>query len=202
MSRIAYSKQRKEEIINEICEGIASGIALKRICKEEGMPENSTFMKWIIKNERYFTLYTRARQIQAHIDDDFLRGEQMSLLKELKFLANQKDVDGSNSKKLDILKINVQHINNMCIHHKWRAALMAPRNFNIDFKIKQDELQMKKELHKMKIETFESINGINEISEVVLTTVDNCNEDEVKELKGQVKELKKNVQSMNIINTN
>jgi hypothetical protein len=54
------------EIADKICQGIASGRSLRKICAEEGMPSVPTVCEWVLDDREGFSeQYTKARRIQA-----------------------------------------------------------------------------------------------------------------------------------------
>ncbi len=56
-----------DEIANTICERIADGESLRRICDDEAMPSKSTVFEWLAdeRYEAFRTKYARAREAQA-----------------------------------------------------------------------------------------------------------------------------------------
>src|SRR6185437_5346150 len=61
----------KPEIGTKICEAIISGLSVREICKEEGMPVCSTVFYWLAQpNHPFSEQYTRARAIQAEMMAD------------------------------------------------------------------------------------------------------------------------------------
>lgn len=64
------------EIADKICSEIAtSSKSLKTICKEEGMPDAATVMRWLRVNEDFRDQYARAKEEQA----DFLAEEILDI---------------------------------------------------------------------------------------------------------------------------
>lgn len=53
------------ELADEICERIASGESLRRICSDEHMPVERTVYLWLNESSEFFHKYTRARERQA-----------------------------------------------------------------------------------------------------------------------------------------
>lgn len=49
-----------------ICERIAEGETLAKICRDSGMPDRSTFRKWVLRNEDLRAAYEAARELQSH----------------------------------------------------------------------------------------------------------------------------------------
>lgn len=54
-----------EEIADIICERIADGESLRRICRDDEMPSTSTVLKWLNTFPLFSTQYARAREAQA-----------------------------------------------------------------------------------------------------------------------------------------
>jgi len=50
------------ELALEICDLIADGTPLVKICEAVGMPDRSTVRKWRIENEQFSTMYAQARE--------------------------------------------------------------------------------------------------------------------------------------------
>lgn len=51
-------------VFDEICEQIASGMTLRQVCRQEGMPPESTVRRWVIANhEGVSAQYRRAREL-------------------------------------------------------------------------------------------------------------------------------------------
>lgn len=56
-----------ESLADEICERIACGESLLRICADEGMPDKTTVIRWLAKNAAFRAAYDRARQVQIDV---------------------------------------------------------------------------------------------------------------------------------------
>lgn len=52
------------EIAQTICERLASGESLRRICIDEEMPARSTVFKWLADNKDFSDQYARAKEVQ------------------------------------------------------------------------------------------------------------------------------------------
>lgn len=56
-----------------ICNRIADGESLRAICRDEGMPDKATVLRWLAANEHFRDQYARAREAQAdHFADEIL----------------------------------------------------------------------------------------------------------------------------------
>lgn len=67
-SPVKYS----DEVAHAICEQLAKGVPLKRICDQEGMPSYSCVKAWEIDREDFKALSMRAREIGCHAIADEL----------------------------------------------------------------------------------------------------------------------------------
>ena len=55
-----------QEIADEICERLSNGESLRKICRDDHMPQESTVRGWVIYDrENFYAQYTKAREIQA-----------------------------------------------------------------------------------------------------------------------------------------
>jgi hypothetical protein len=60
-----------EKLADEICRRLASGESLNGICKDPGMPDESTVRQWSLDNHNgFYPKYARAREIQADVFAD------------------------------------------------------------------------------------------------------------------------------------
>lgn len=55
------------ELADTICERIAKGEALHRLCDEQGMPSTSMVYRWLDAHEEFRDKYARAREMQADL---------------------------------------------------------------------------------------------------------------------------------------
>lgn len=81
---MAYS----QEIAEKICERLAAGESLNAICKDKGLPAESTVRRWALLDVDGFAAnYARARELQAHflaeqiinISDTPLEGQEITI---------------------------------------------------------------------------------------------------------------------------
>lgn len=59
------------EVFSKICERLANGESLRKICEDDDMPARVNFFRWIHKDEELRNQYARARdeQADAYADD-------------------------------------------------------------------------------------------------------------------------------------
>lgn len=105
---MARPSKYSEELVNKICERIADGESLRAICREEGMPDHNTVIRWKNEKPEFCSQYARAREDQA----DGLFDQALDILKE-DFKDN---VDVQSAKvRLDVIK--------------WTAGKLAPKKY-------------------------------------------------------------------------
>lgn len=94
------------EIAELICERLANGESLLRICNEDGMPSRMTVYNWLLNKQDFFDKYVRAREIQAdHMDD---------LVNETARVCTP---------------FNAQAVRVQIDAYKWRAAKLKPKSY-------------------------------------------------------------------------
>ena len=95
-----------EAIADVICDRIADGESLRRICQDDGMPHRNTVLRWLIEHDDFAAKYARAREFQAdHMDD---------LIQET---AEQCTPDDAQAARVKILA------------YQWRASKLKPKTY-------------------------------------------------------------------------
>lgn len=113
-----------EEIVATICERLAEGESLRRICADEGMPAKSTVMLWLAQHEAFSDQYARAREAQA----DYLAEDLLEIADDGRndWMATQVG-DG-----VTAYQANGEHIQRSRLRvdaRKWLIAKMAPKKY-------------------------------------------------------------------------
>ena len=54
-----------QQLADGICERLACGESLRRICADEGMPDKATVIRWLAKHDTFRASYSHARMVQA-----------------------------------------------------------------------------------------------------------------------------------------
>lgn len=62
---MAYTAEKKQEIVKGFCRLVAAGYSIKRACASEGMPAESTIMLWLFEDDDFSEQYARARERRA-----------------------------------------------------------------------------------------------------------------------------------------
>lgn len=113
------------EIAQEICEKLAQGRTLRDVCRDDGMPAESTVRLWALEDRQGFSAqYTRAREVGY-----------MSMADELMEVADdgsndwmeRKDDDGKSS-----YVINGEHVQRSRLRvdtRKWLLSKALPKLF-------------------------------------------------------------------------
>ena len=65
MAEVGRPTMYSDELGDKICEGIAEGLSLVKICKAKGMPAPRTIYKWRRENDVFMHNYARAREDAA-----------------------------------------------------------------------------------------------------------------------------------------
>lgn len=108
-----------EELAIIICEEIARGGILHRMCEREDLPDHSTLYRWLEGNEQFRDMYARAREKQA----EFFADEIIEIADESGFDA--KIVDGkivADHDAVNRAKLRVDA-------RKWHASKTAPKKY-------------------------------------------------------------------------
>jgi len=118
MAKIGRPTLYSEDIADEICERVAYGEPLTKICKSENLPKLTTVYRWLQEKADFRELYTKAREDQAD-----------TLADELSELADTEPErilsEGGN-------KIDAAYVNWMRLRidtRKWTASKLKPRKY-------------------------------------------------------------------------
>lgn len=58
----------RQDIADKICQRLASGESLRKICRDEDMPTESTVRQWALDDVHgFYAQYARAREVQAEV---------------------------------------------------------------------------------------------------------------------------------------
>lgn len=106
--KIGRPSKYSGEIVERICELIASGMSLRTVCSQDGMPSAFTVCKWLSENEEFSKQYARAREEQADSFADEIIDIADSVAPEAGEVAKAK------------LQIDAR---------KWKASKMAPKKY-------------------------------------------------------------------------
>jgi hypothetical protein len=104
-----------QELFDEICERIANGESLRKICKDDKMPNLTSVWKWLNNNEELSKQYARAKEEQAELFADEIT--------EISDAEMPKDAFG----KIDAAAVNQARLK--IDSRKWIASKLKPKKF-------------------------------------------------------------------------
>ena len=112
-----------QELADVICERIANGESLRRICKDEGMPSMGTVMRWLNQDAVFCEQYVRARELQAE-----------GFFDEIADIADNASNDWMETCDPDNpgYRLNGEHIQRSKLRvdaRKWMLAKMLPKKY-------------------------------------------------------------------------
>jgi hypothetical protein len=108
------------EIALEICDRIADGESLVKICSDPKMPKKTAVYEWLLRHKEFAEIYARAREDQA----DTLADEIHAISDELP----QQIVDDKGKTRYD--SAYVQWQKNRVDASKWVAAKLKPKKYS------------------------------------------------------------------------
>jgi len=106
----------REDLAQTICERIAAGESLRKICDDDGMPCHVTVIRWLAKLPEFATRHARAREQQAQT-----------------FVDKMLDIAESEPERHPITgaldPASVTHIRNRVATMQWLAAKLNPKKY-------------------------------------------------------------------------
>ena len=102
-------------LVETICDRIATGESLRRICMDEDMPHHITVIRWLGKHDDFATKYAHAREIQAQTFVD----KMLDVAEEMPERNSFGSIDSA----------SVAHIRNRIATMQWLAAKLAPKKY-------------------------------------------------------------------------
>jgi hypothetical protein len=112
-----------QDIADLLCEGLASGLSMRTVCKAEDMPAMATVFRWLRINQEFREQYTRAKQESA----DALVEEMIDICDDG---TNDWMVTHDKDGEENGYKINGEHVTRSRLRvetRKWIAAKLKPK---------------------------------------------------------------------------
>lgn len=109
-----------QEIADIICERIAEGESVRKICQDDAMPAMSTIFKWLNDHKTFSEQYARAREAQA----DKMADEILEIADDGR---NDTYIDGDGRERTDQEVIGRSKLR--VDARKWLASKMAPKKY-------------------------------------------------------------------------
>lgn len=117
---MARPSEYTAEIATAICERISEGESLRAICREDGMPDKTTVLRWLGANAPFRTQYAGAREAQAdHMAEEILQIADDGLN------DTYVDDDGQVRTDHDVIARSKLRVD----ARKWLASKMAPKKY-------------------------------------------------------------------------
>lgn len=69
MAQVGRPSSYSEQTADFICEALARGDSLRKICESEGVPTLATILHWLVQRPEFYSKYARARLSQAEVMD-------------------------------------------------------------------------------------------------------------------------------------
>ena len=116
-----YQYDDIKKIFNKVCNSLATGISLTKLCKQDDMPDISMICDWLNLYPEFSEQYARAREIQA----DYLASEILDIASETEIVAkyNGEDV------KLELTNVGVQRNKLRVDANKWYASKLCSKKY-------------------------------------------------------------------------
>jgi hypothetical protein len=103
-------------MVDEILHRLSCGESMRHICADSHLPDRSTAIRWLTKDDEFAAKYARAREIQAHVWVD-----------EMFDLAQTQPEINPQSGAID--SASVSHIRNQVATMQWLAAKLNPKRY-------------------------------------------------------------------------
>ena len=107
-------------LADKICERLASGESLVRVCKDPDMPGLSTVFRWLADNESFRDNYARAREVQA----DVLADEILDIADD-GINDSYTDDEGGERTNYDVIARSKLRVD----ARKWIASKLLPKKY-------------------------------------------------------------------------
>lgn len=74
MAKVGRPSIYTSELVTELCDRLASGESLRKICDDEHMPDKSTVIRWLFEEDKpeFYDQYAKARMAQCELMADEL----------------------------------------------------------------------------------------------------------------------------------
>jgi hypothetical protein len=123
-----------QDIADTICEKLASGQSLNKMCKAEDMPGMATVFRWLTQFPEFREKYTLAREAQAD-----------ALFEEVLDIADEKEyVDDVNPETGEVMQVKFDSVavqrNRLRVDvRKWMAGKLRPKKYGDRMALANDE---------------------------------------------------------------
>ncbi len=108
------------ELADSICDRLAGGESLLKICESDDFPEQATIFRWLSKNPSFCENYARARQFWAHSEFEKLMQIADTPQEGVKTRTTDKGLEVTTGDMTDHRRLQVDT-------RKWALARMFPK---------------------------------------------------------------------------
>ncbi len=132
---MARASTYTEQIAEQICEMLASGLSLRAICQEPQFPPESTVRLWVIKDEGpgFAAQYARARDIGLDcLNDRLLEIAETPIVAQKTVQKPDGGIEITTGDAVDRSRLAVDAM-------KWRLSKMAPKKYGDRLEIAGDK---------------------------------------------------------------
>lgn len=126
-----------DAIANEICERLAAGETLTRICEDEHIPAIATVARWLLNRPDFSRAYARAREIQAHVEAEQIRDISDNAYEDY-YIEWKENADGSREPVVKVDGESVKRAQLRIETRKWRAERLNRRAYGNSTKIEHE----------------------------------------------------------------
>jgi len=124
---MARPTEYSPELADTICTRLAAGESLRKICNDEAMPNKSTVLRWLAKDDHreFRDQYGRARELQA----DFLADEILEIADDA---SRDKKLVGGEGDEPPVEVVDHEQIQRSRLRvdaRKWYAGKVAPKKY-------------------------------------------------------------------------
>jgi hypothetical protein len=124
-----------QEQADAICERLANGESLRKICEDESMPSKTTVMRWLAdeKNSSFRDQYARAREEQAdHYAAEIIEIADTYVVAEKRTTKANGDIEVVTGDAVERARLKVDA-------RKWYASKLAPKKYGDKLELAGDK---------------------------------------------------------------
>lgn len=125
-----------DKIAAEICDRMANGQSLRRVCSDPIMPSKATVMNWLNDEARksFLDQYVRARELLADFyaeDTIDIADEEVTMIKKSKHQPAKDGDEGSDEEEIEVVFDPTAVARNRLRvdARKWYASKLAPKKY-------------------------------------------------------------------------
>lgn len=126
-----------DAIVQEICERLAAGETLTRICEDEHLPTVRTVSNWMMRRPKVFSDIARAREAQMHLEAEQIRDIADNAYEDY-YIDYVNDPDGN---RVPVVKVDGESVKRAALRisaRQWRAERLNRRAYGNSTKIEHE----------------------------------------------------------------